>query len=314
MIMNTTFIINGGAGRVIAAIPALEKFAKLNPTDDFKVLVYGWESLFWGHPVLQNRTFGIHQKGLFDQYIKDNRVVNPEPYFIHGYYNQKLSLAEAFDEEINKTTDHSDLGIPNVYISSLEQISIRNLINIKKEELNKSKVLVIQPYGSGMTMTAGRPFDNSFRSLDVDDYLKLVKKIVEKNKDILIFYFGSAEFKHPGDLISVDTTSANPDLRFYLSLINECDYFVGCDSVGQHMARALNKPGLVIMGSTDEVNVTYPDFFTIYRNKEKTPTYNPIRLSSVDGEFSDRLNDGIMNMSDQDLDNITNIINRNLYE
>jgi len=56
---NTTFIITGGAGRVIAAVPALEKFARLNPDDDFKVLVYGWESLFWSHPLLQDRTFSI---------------------------------------------------------------------------------------------------------------------------------------------------------------------------------------------------------------------------------------------------------------
>ena len=37
--MNTTFVLNGGAGRVIASIPALEKFHRLNPQDDFKILV-----------------------------------------------------------------------------------------------------------------------------------------------------------------------------------------------------------------------------------------------------------------------------------
>ena len=41
-IMNhTVFHIDGGAGRVIAAIPALLKFHKNNPNDDFKVLVGG---------------------------------------------------------------------------------------------------------------------------------------------------------------------------------------------------------------------------------------------------------------------------------
>jgi len=32
--MNTTFLLNGGAGRIITAIPALEKNQKLNPADD----------------------------------------------------------------------------------------------------------------------------------------------------------------------------------------------------------------------------------------------------------------------------------------
>ena len=312
--MNTTFIINGGAGRVITAIPALEKYARLNPSDNFKVLVHGWESLFWSHPILQDKTFSINQKGLFEFCIKDNKVVCPEPYYIHGYYNQKLSLAEAFDEEINKTTDHSDLGVPNIYLSTLEKISIGNVIKQKKEELGKNKIVVIQPYGSGMSMVAGRPFDSSSRSIDVDDYLKIIKGLEYTNKDILIFYFGQPEFKHPGDLISVDVTSLNPDLRFYTALINICDYFIGCDSVGQHIARSMNKPGLVVMGSTDDINVSYPDHFTIYRNKNKKPVYNPIRLSGIDGEFSDRLNDGIMKLTDIDIENIVNIVNRNIYE
>ena len=37
---NTTFVISGGAGRVVTAIPALEKYHRLNPDDDFKVLIY----------------------------------------------------------------------------------------------------------------------------------------------------------------------------------------------------------------------------------------------------------------------------------
>jgi hypothetical protein len=311
---NTTFIINGGAGRVIAAVPALEKFARLNPDDDFRVLIYGWESLFWSHPLLQSKTFSIGQKGIFDQIIKDSHVVCPEPYYVHDYYNQKLSLAQAFDQEINKTTDHSDLAAPKLYVSTNEKNTIKRLIQEKKQEHNCSRVLVIQPYGSGMGIVNNRPFDSSHRSMDVDEYVKLVKAIRELNKDTLIFFFGERQFKHPADDVSVNIDNINTDLRFYLSLINECDYFVGCDSVGQHMARSVNKPGLALMGSTSEVNISYPDYFTIYRNKHMQPTYSPIRLSGVDCEFADRLNDGIMNFTDAQINEIASIINRNLYE
>lgn len=311
--MNTTFIINGGAGRVVAAGPALEKYAKLHPEDDFKVLVHGWESVFWSHPLLQSRTFSVNQKGTFDYFIKNNRVVCPEPYYVHGYYNQKLSLAQAFDEEINKTEDHSDLGPPRLYISSYEKNSIRRIIFEAKQQRNKSKVLVIQPYGSGMVPYPEKPFDNSYRSLDVDDYYKLIKKLNSKNKDLLIFYFGDMRFRHPGDDISVNVAQFNPDLRFYLSLIAECDYFVGCDSVGQHMARGLDKPGMVIMGSTSEINVSYPDFFHIFRNG-KPFNYSPIRLTGLDCEFADRTNDGIMDFTDKQIDEMITVINKNLYD
>ena len=67
-------MISGGAGRVICAIPALEKYAINNPDDDFKVIIHGWEFLLWGNPILQNRTFGMGHKGMFDQLIKNNRL------------------------------------------------------------------------------------------------------------------------------------------------------------------------------------------------------------------------------------------------
>jgi ADP-heptose:LPS heptosyltransferase len=311
--MNTTIIINGGAGRVIAAIPALEKFQRLNPSDDFRVLVYGWESLYWSHPELQARTFSIAQKGAFQQFIRNNRVICPEPYYVHGYYNQKLSLAEAFDAEINHTTDHADLTSPRLFISTLEKNTIERIVREKKQKRNKSRVMVIQPYGSGMGIQNNRPFDSSQRSLDVDDYLKLVTELEKNNSDLLIFYFGNREFKHPGDLVSEYLDDVNTDLRFYLALIDQADLFVGCDSVGQHMARALNKPGIVMMGATDEVNVSYPDYFDIFRNG-KTPEYSPIRLSGTDCEFADRQNDGVMKFSEQQLADLAQLINRRLYE
>jgi hypothetical protein len=308
--LNTTFIINGGAGRVISAIPALEKYARQNPHDDFKVLIHGWELLFWSHPILQDRSFSIAQKGAFDLFIRNNRVVCPEPYYIHGYYNQKLSMAEAFDQEINHTTDHSDLEQPHLYISNLERDTVRRLIKEKLAETNKRKLVVIQPYGSGVAFMNGRPYDSSHRSMDADDYLKLVQKL---NRDILVVYFGLKELRHPGDKNSIDLETMNPDLRMYLSFISECDYFVGCDSVGQHMARAMNRKGMVLMGSTDETNVSYPNYFKIYRNGQK-PVYSPIRLTGTDCEFADRMNDGIMKFTDKQLDEMADTINYETFK
>ena len=308
--MNTTFIINGGAGRVISAIPALEKYAKLNPDDDFKVLIHGWELLFWSHPILQHRSFSIGQKGAFELFIRNSKVVCPEPYYIHGYYNQKLSLAEAFDEEINKTTDHSDLESPHLYISNLERDTVKRIIQEKLHEMNKKRLVVVQPYGSGIGIMNGRPYDTSHRSMDPDDYLTIIQKF---NKDILVVYFGLRELRHPGDKTSLNMESMDPDLRMYLSFIAECDYFVGCDSVGQHMARAMNKPGLVLMGSTDETNVSYPKHFKIYRNGQK-PIYSPIRLTGTDCEFADRMNDGIMKFSTSQINEIANIVNFEVFK
>jgi ADP-heptose:LPS heptosyltransferase len=298
--MNTTFVIDGGAGRLITAIPALEKYAMLNPNDDFRVLTAAWENLYWAHPVLQNRTFNINNKGVFDNYIKNNIVIHPEPYSVHGYYNQKLHLIEAFDQEINKTEEHGDLDKPNLYLTRNEINLGKKILDEVRKEKEKQNVIVIQPYGSGMSMVDNRPTDNSNRSLDVDFALQLIYNL---SKKYAIVYFGDKQYYHPGDNYSVSLFDKGEDLRMYMSIISQCDYFIGVDSVGQHIARAFNIPGTVIMGSTFESNVSYSNNFKIYRNNY-LPQYVPIRLSGVDINFADQLNSQVMDFTQNDIEQI----------
>lgn len=307
--MNRTFILNGGAGRVVAAIPALEKFHRLNPDNDFKVFVYGWESLYWSHPILQSRTFSIAQKGIFENFIRNSDLLVPEPYDRRSYYTQQKSMMEVFDEEINVTDDHSDLRAPSLFLQKQEISSAKFIIDQKKKEQNKDKVIVIQPYGSGIKMINERPYDTTIRSLDVDDYLRIVKDL---SKDYLVIYFGDKDFVHPGDDVSwKPCNDLNADLRFWMACINYCDYFLGVDSLGQHIARAFNKPGTVIMGSTIEKNVSYLGHFRFYRNG-LIPTYNPIRVGAVDCEFADRLNDNLMDFTEEQLKTLCNNVRNHL--
>jgi hypothetical protein len=302
--MNTTFLLSGGAGRIIAAIPALEKFHRLNPNNDFKVLVYGWENLYWNHPLLQSRTYSAAQKGIFDLVVKNSILVHPEPYHRYSYYNQKTSLVEAFDEEINQTNDHSDLARPTLYCHSNEIYTAVNMIREVLSQKQKNKFIVFQPYGSGIQLVNNRPADSSGRSLDVDDALQLGRLL---SQDAVVLYLGPNEFVHPGDDFMLNTKNIpGADLRFYMAMISQCDYFVGVDSVGQHIAYAFNKPGLVIMGSTFERNVSYPEHFAIFRNDIK-PTYSPIRIGGLDCEFADRANDNIMTFNKQQVEQMYNI-------
>lgn len=303
--MNTTFLLSGGAGRIIAAIPALEKFHRLNPTDDFKVLIYGWENLYWNHPLLQSRSYGVGQKGIFDLVVKDSILVSPEPYHNYYYYNQQINLVEAFDADINKTKNHSDLTSPRLYCHSGEVKTALKMINEAKQQKNKKKFIVYQPYGSGIQLVNNRPLDSSGRSLDVDEALRLGQLL---SQDAVVLFFGPNDFIHPGDNFMLNAKNIpGADLRFYMAMISQCDYFVGVDSVGQHMARAFNRPGLVIMGSTFEKNVSYPGYFKFYRNGVK-PTYNPIRIGGVDCEFADRANDNIMVFNDQQIQEMYSIV------
>lgn len=307
---NTTFIITGGAGRVVSAIPALEKYARLNPDDDFQVIVHGWESLFWSHPTLQNRTVGANQKGTFESRIKNTNVKIPEPYQVHGFFNQTLHISEAFDQEINHTDDHSDLNYNCLYLSDVEREGAKELIEKYKGEKKKKRAVVFQSYGSGVDIVNKKPLDRSNRSLSQEHATKLIQ---EMSKSAVVLNASHPQYRSRSDSLSVQFDDPNVDyFRRLMGLIYHCDYFVGIDSVGQHIARAFNKPGLVLMGATNETNYSYMNHFDIYRKSNRTPLYSPWRLSDVDVEFADRSNDGIMNFTDSELKDIISTIQKNL--
>lgn len=91
------------------------------------------------------------------------------------------------------------------------------------------------------------------------------------------------------------------------ALIDCADYFVGVDSVGQHMARATNTPGTVIFGSTFPINTSYPDWFQIIE-KAGTKKYSPIRITGLDSVLADRYNDRMMDFEESEIADIYNKI------
>jgi len=130
--MKKVFVINGGAGRVICSLPALQKYYKIHGPD-FYILSESGLDFFIGHPELQDLAFDLGHKGLFENIIKPNELINLEPYREHGYYNQKKSLSESFDKLINNTDDHSDLEKPKIILSKQEEIQALDCINNVKE-------------------------------------------------------------------------------------------------------------------------------------------------------------------------------------
>ena len=60
--MSTIIVIDGGVGRVAAAIPALLKYHKNHPEEEWYVMVHGWDFMFWGFPELQERAFNPNDK------------------------------------------------------------------------------------------------------------------------------------------------------------------------------------------------------------------------------------------------------------
>ena len=312
MTRRKVFTLDGGAGRAICAIPALEKYAKAHPDEDWKIVIGGWDTLFFGNPLLQDRTYSMDVKGLFVNIIKDSQIIHPEPYTLWEYYNQKCSLAEAFDKVINETEDHSDLGKPNMYLCKAEEKGAANALAGVKAKQNKDITIVIQPFGRSARVDNGDIVDDSTRSIEPHVYQKLVKKLSQKYNIVLM-----AEGDFIKEVSEEDTYSEKPqlpDLRAWAAVIEGCDYFIGCDSVGQHMARAFDIPGTVILGSTFAENISYPDWFQIIDDKKTEKRYSPIRICGFDNHLADRLNDRLMEFDDEEVTDIYTRIVKDIKE
>ena len=301
--MTTIITLDGGLGRFITAIPALLKYSQNHPDEEWYVMIPGWDFVTWGIPELQDRTYGIDTKGVFDNVIKNaDQIITPEPYRNPSYFRQEISLVEAFDREINNTKDHSDLGIPQLKFNQQEIMVAKNTLDDLKSAQKKQKTVIFQPFGRGAKLDNRQGvFDEESRSLSQKDYLYLAKKIAMRYN---IIFFGEPDFQLKQDTVSQKYTC---DLRQWGALIQESDYFIGCDSVGQHMARSVGTPGTVIFGSTFPINTSYPDFFQIIETQQARK-YTPIRIAGLDATLSNRLNEGTINFSTKELDDIFNTI------
>ncbi len=312
MTRKKVFSIDGGAGRAICAIPALEKYARLHSDEDWNIIIGGWDTLYFGNPLLQERTYSMDVKGVFKNIIKDSQVIHPEPYTLWEYYNQKCSLAEAFDKIINETDDHSDLGKPNLFLNKGEEKGAANILSSVKAKQNKDLTIVIQPLGRSARVDNGDIIDDSTRSIEPHVYHKLVKKLSQKYNIILM-----AEPDFINVLSAEDSISEKPqgvDLRFWMSVIEASDYFIGCDSAGQHIARAFDIPGTILMGSTFAENISYSDYFNIIENENVEKEYSPIRVCGFDSHLADRLNDKLMDYTDEEVDEIYKSIVKDIKE
>ena len=141
------FFINGGAGRVISSIPAFEKYAEDSGDKDFIIVCEGGMDFYRGHPVLQKHAYEVWHKGLFEQHIRDKDVVSPEPYRINEYFNQKCSLAQAFDIEINGLEEPRELPDPTITLNKSETVTGYQALQEIKSQLNKDKSIIVQPFG-----------------------------------------------------------------------------------------------------------------------------------------------------------------------
>ena len=291
------FFINGGAGRVVASIPALEKYAETH--DDFIIVCEGGMNFYRGHPVLHKYAYDNWHKGLFEDKIKDRDCITPEPYRQWHYYNQKCSLSQAFDIEINGLDEPRELPAPNITLAKGEGIQGMQLVDEAISTTGKEKVIVIQPFGRGIMDTGGYMFDPTSRSFNLSDISTIINNL---KKDYCVIVMSEFPFQtEEGESKDSYIVPNIEDIRIWASIIDRADHFLGCDSVGQHIAKAVGSTVTAVIGSTYPINISYPNDpkFDIIDLGEDRRTFSPIRLTMED--YQDIQNDECMSMTEEDV-------------
>jgi hypothetical protein len=305
------FFVNGGAGRVICSIPAFEKYAETH--DDFVIVCEGGTDFFKGHPTLDGKVFDHWHKGLFEQELKHRDIVTTEPYRIWEYYNQKCSLSQAYDIQINELDEPRELPAPTINLAKMEAISGFNAVEEVRQGTGKEKVLVVQPFGRSVE-TIGQDFiaDATSRSFSLTHIVDILNEL---KKDYAIIIMSEIHFPLEENEENSKYKVARPeiqDMRTWAGIINAADHFLGCDSMGQHLARAFGKTATVVTGSTFPINISYPDCkdFDIIDAGEGRRVYSPIRLTM--DETADRANDQAMELTKEQVKEVIASVRKRL--
>ena len=301
------FFLNGGMGRIISAIPALEKYYEAKEDPDFIIVIEGICNIMNGHPTLDNKTYDMYHKNLFHTKLINMDIVSPEPYRLNEYFNQKCDIAQAFDMLINKKGIR-ELPAPTLILSKEELLEGRKAIDEIKKKVKKEKLVIIQPFGRAITQIDNSFVGKSNRSIEFSNLKQIIKKLQEKDWAVCIMSEFGIEFKDAGfkDEVAIPEI---PDLRKWAGLIKYADHFLGCDSVGQHLAKAMETPASVVMGATYPINTSYPNDknFTIIDMGQFDREYDPIRIS-FDERIS-RKHERIMTMTPEIEDYVVCAVN-----
>ena len=303
--MKKAFFVNGGVGRVLCAIPGLEWY-KENVDPEVVIVAEAWGEIYLASKVLRDNVYPSNHKDLFKNQLKDRNLHSPEPYRFNPYFTQKCNLIQAFDMLINDLEEIPETKSFNLDINKVDQAYGYNLVNQVKQQFQKDKAIVLQPFGSGAKHDGGFIIDSSGRSFEVSDLVRMVEDL---SKDFAIILMSNIEIPTEKPM---GAAIPQGNLLQWMGVINACDYFLGCDSVGQHYAHALGKPATVVIGSTFPENISYPanKDFTIIDNGIGRREYAPFRISH---DFViERNNEDLMVLDDDTFKKIVSSVRNNL--
>ena len=196
-----------------------------------------------------------------------------------------------------------------IYMNKHELVHGYKVVEEVKAVTGKDKVVVFQPFGRTAENMGDFVIDGTSRSFHLNDVIRICKDLKEDYAVILMSEFPVQIEENPKVPVAVPQI---PDVRVWSSVIQIADHFLGCDSLGQHMAKALGTTCTSVIGSTYPINISYPDCpdFDIIDLGEGKRKFSPIRLTME--EEVERYNDEVMELTDETFKEIIQSVRKRL--
>jgi hypothetical protein len=276
--------LDGGIGRVICAIPAIEELAKKRRV----IVLTSFPDVFLNNPHVY-KTYNLNREYLWDDVIRHGEFLCPEPYFSHFYYNQEHHLIQSFNHLM---TDNSNMAHANLYLSVEERKWAEEFVNLRRQEFKDRAIILFQCFGSGAILEDDRVVDTSHRSLPT-----YVVDAICANTNPLYINASQIHMNYP------NVWQQSFSTRQLFALTAYCDYVVSVDSCLIHIGASFSKTGLVFFGGTFPDNLSYPSYRVIQR--EGYPkSYMPNRFTGFVDE-----NQGALDFDNIELGQIIKLIN-----
>lgn len=301
-------IVDGGIGRVICSVPAIEKLAE---KEDVIVLT-GWLEPYMLNNKIK-RLYHISHPYLWDDVISKGELVQPEPYHHHLYYTQQHHLIESFNYLLN---GEAEMTTPNIYLNEEEIQWGKEFIAGIKKQFGDKPIILFQPFGAGAKVTGGQTcnsgtctteefkiVDPSNRSLSLEDTNEFIEKL---SKDFIVLYMGTLPI---GKNTKAIIPGPTPNMRQWFTIIKQVNYFFGIDSSAQHVCYSFGIKGTVMLGATFKENISYEKHFNIFQKEGYPKVYDPIRMPGVNFTNSaSEQNKGAMVFSEEEKQKILDMV------
>lgn len=251
-----TYLVDISTYEIIKYNPSVDNFIlfqfnmimQLIKKNPFKVIKYFYDKIEEVRKEEYDIAFdlqGLERSVIFLYFARAReKYVKGRYLFLKGFRNKNLHAIDEISKVLNLANIPTENIQMNLFIPETINEKVKNLLQSINPD-NK-KILVISPFTRWETKNWGLA---KFKELIV----------LLKQKDYIIILTGTKEYEKELDNLIEDfeqnkifNFSGKLSILEFCALINNCNLLLSCESFPVHLASALHKKVIVLMGPTDE--------------------------------------------------------------